>query len=101
MAAILRANGTRDPLDTRTAGLTLDAMHAIVGGFVEFVWIGGTDTAREVLIVNEDGLRLGLPVNPAATFLYRGIPARHEGVIVGDVILATVHDPGQATERVL
>lgn len=35
---------------------------AIVGGYVEVVRLG-----REVLLVNEDGLSLGLPVNEGAS----------------------------------
>jgi Domain of unknown function (DUF3846) len=95
MATLLKANGTEQPIADR---LTLPVMQKLVGGFVEFVTIGGTPDARELLIVNETGLLDGLPPNVAATVLYRGTPPRHDGVIVGDAIRCVCTHMGHDNE---
>lgn len=96
MATIIRANGTEAPIN---AELTLERMQAMVGGWIEVVTLDVTPDHSEVLIVNEEGLLDGLPPNAAATRLYRGSPAQHDGLIVGDAIHCKVLDLGLDTER--
>jgi hypothetical protein len=99
VAILIHADGSAEGL--ADASLSLERLHALVGGFVEFVYLGGAQNDRVVLIVNEDGHRLGLPINPTATHLYRGTPPRHDGVIVGPAIHARVLNAGQDDERVV
>jgi hypothetical protein len=104
-ALLLRANGTREPLAVPPEGLSLDTLQALVGGCIELVWVvevGPVDLQhRLVLVVDEEGLLKGKPVNGMATELYRGTPPRHDGVIVGDVILAECLDVGGDDERIV
>jgi hypothetical protein len=80
---LIKADGTSCAIDT---ALTLGEMQRLVGGYVEFVTIGGTPDRRELLIVDEEGLLKNKAVNWTATRLYRGNPPRHAGVIVGNVV---------------
>src|SRR5262245_30868724 len=97
MAHILRADGSTEPIE---GALTLERMQTIVGGYVEVVTVGGTPRRREVLIVNDNGLNEGLWLNVVATAMYQGNPPRHSHVIVGDVIVGVLCDPGEDTERI-
>lgn len=104
MATILRADGTREVLDPGPKGITLDVLQGIVGGYIEFIRLGGTATRAQVLIINEDGLRLNLPVNETATQRVRGAHPRHRDagtIIVGDVVEALVCDGGEDAERIV
>lgn len=49
---------------------TLDAMKEFVGGWIEHVAVMYEGKYPTSMIVNEDGIRLGLPVNEAATRIY-------------------------------
>lgn len=95
MATFLRADGATVAI---TEPLTLTSMQRLVGGYIEFVMIGGARGRREVLIVDEEGLLKNKPLNLRATKLYRGEPERHSGVIVGDVIRCVVLNEGQESE---
>jgi Domain of unknown function (DUF3846) len=65
----------------------LDEMQRFVGGYIELVQL--TIGQPVTLIINEDGRRLGLPINRCATMLYgaarlaeqRAIEARREEYI--------------------
>jgi hypothetical protein len=48
---------------------TLDELHEAVGGYIETVPLPGVSPELLLLIVNEEGQRLQLPVNEAATHL--------------------------------
>jgi len=76
MAKILFTNGKIKDLDYMA--LTLDLMHNIVGGYIEMIPL----PEDEFIICNEDGTRLGLPINKKASDLYK------KDIIVGDVIIA-------------
>lgn len=65
----------------RLEGETLDAMQRIVGGYIEHVRPRYLQ-APFCMIINEEGLLRGLPVNNAASLLYAGITP-----IVGDVLI--------------
>ena len=100
MATLYRADGTSEGLDAPEGGITLAELQRLVGGDIEVIRLGRPHP-KEVLIVNENGRALRLPLNDAATRLYRGTPARHQGVIVGDAVHARIYDPGTKRERVV
>ena len=60
---------------------TLKAMQRAVGGFIEHVRPRGLPNPY-CMIVNEEGLLRGMPINNAASLLYGGITP-----IVGDVLI--------------
>lgn len=68
----------------------LDKLQQLVGGYIEIVWVlyNGKRTA---MIVNEDGLSLGLPPNIRGTEIYRETAklSGHDSrdVVVGDVVV--------------
>lgn len=67
MALVLHADGSRDELlPIGGPKLSLDQLQAAVGGNIEAVFI---ETGP--VFVNEDGLRLRLPLNPLASELLR------------------------------
>ena len=77
-ARILRASGVKESLKGtgKRGTLTLEDMQKAVGGYIEFVHMGGM-----TLVVNEEGLlKNGLPLNTMASEL-AGRP------IVGDALL--------------
>lgn len=74
MATLLKSDGQREEgVDIST----LKEMQELVGGYIELVYL----PEGKCLIINEEGLLLGLPLNQQATELY-GHP------IVGEVIYA-------------
>jgi hypothetical protein len=74
MATLLKSDGQRvEGVDIST----LKEMQELVGGYIEIVYL----PEGKCLIINEEGLLLGLPLNQQATELY-GHP------IVGEVIYA-------------
>lgn len=72
MATLLKSDGSKE-LNVDIS--TLAKMQEMVGGYVEFVYMRGD----KILIVNEEGLLMGLPLNQQATEIY----GHH---IVGDAI---------------
>lgn len=79
MAIIIRTDGTEENL----FGLTLDNMQKAVGGNIEII---PTNDGR-LMVLNEEGKLLELPLNRKATLLTRGVVAPSD-LIVGDVIVA-------------
>jgi hypothetical protein len=64
---IIRTDGTtkQEPFpNTRT----LEVLQKAVGGYIEIVYLHG-ENEGELLIVNEEGLNLGLPHNAKASLL--------------------------------
>ncbi len=72
MARLLKSNGEILP---NVSISTLKEMQELVGGYIEFVYT----EKKLVLIVNEEGLIISLPVNQMASEIANQ-------VIVGDVI---------------
>ena len=72
MARLLKASGEILP---NVSISTLKEMQELVGGYIEFVYT----EKKLVLIVNEEGLIMSLPVNQMASEVA-------DQVIVGDVI---------------
>jgi hypothetical protein len=103
MATILRTDGSQENVDV-ASGLTLEQMQAAVGGYVEFVYLGaptrqGRTVLVRVLVVDEEGRLKAKPVNHAATQQLRAARGALAVDLVGDVLVATVLNPGRPDER--
>lgn len=59
---------------------TLDVYQHLVGGWIEVVHAAGLQRYHSLMVVNEEGVLLDLPVNPLASMLYGEY-------IVGDVVI--------------
>ena len=79
------------PADGRT--FTLIELQQLVGGYIEAL---RTSDGRW-LFLNEDGKRLELPPNSAATFLMRGL-IRPDDYIVGNAIVCSPLEAGATGE---
>ena len=90
VAEILHTDGHRTQLPP--GKLDLATLQGAVAGYIEVILLHGTLARGTLMIVNEDGHRLGLPLNEAATQLARG-KANMLGGILGDVVIAT--SPGE------
>jgi hypothetical protein len=73
MTEILHIDGSRERVD---GPLSLHDFQNVVGGLIELVYLPG----KQFLVVNEEGLLLGLPTNMTAS----NIAGRH---LVGTAIL--------------
>ena len=74
---VIPAEATESPVETeRRSGPSLETLQGIVGGLIEVVHLPG----GRMLVVNEEGLILGLPANPRA----RGLSGIH---LVGPAVL--------------
>ncbi len=83
MAEIIRLDGSRETLTPENREVfSLKEMQGVVGGYIEFVCL-----PAQVMVVNEDGLSLGLLPNPEASSL-AGRP------IVGDVLVSSHRELG-------
>ena len=71
---IMHVNGSITDLDGKPK--SLKELQKIVGGYIEFTKIPNGDT----MVVNEEGIPKGLPINPGATLLAKK-------PIFGDVIV--------------
>lgn len=80
MGKLIRANGTTEEC-TPAGGesFTLDELQEAVDGYIELI----TLPDDELMVVNEDGRRLGLQPNHEASTLYGSL-------ILGDVLVASV-----------
>lgn len=82
------ANGT---------SFTADELHRLVGGYFEVVALRD---GSEIMWLNEDGKRLGLPYNPIADLIAHeqgGIAAWDS--VVGDVVITTREEGGEGEEE--
>lgn len=82
MAYLCFADPNRLHIQLRTEQLTLLDVQLLVGGYVELVRGVSHDGPPVVLIINEDGLPLGLDQNDHASEISRRR-------IVGDVVVLT------------
>ena len=79
----IKADGSTVDVTPRSGtGYSLDELKGFVGGWIEIVPLRG----GKIMVVNEEGLLMGLPVNETASLLARQ-------TIVGDVLVC-------ASERV-
>lgn len=58
---------------------SLEELQEIVGGYIEIVQLGN----RKVMVANEDGVYLELPLNRKASNIYQ------RNLIVGDVVICS------------
>jgi hypothetical protein len=89
------------------AAFTLQELQGAVGGYIEAVRMPASFWLTDVwpcppeqvwLVLNEDGKRLQLPVNPIATALLRMAGSFPGDVAVGVCVLATHTEMGAADE---
>ena len=78
-----------EPIDGG-ASFTLLELQLIVGGYIEAV---PTHDGR-VMVCNEDGKRLNLPVNHAATLILHVAGGMPDDFVVGNVLIATKEELG-------
>ena len=68
----------------------LEELQQMVGGYIEVVWVRHKGR-RTAMIVNEDGYRLGLSVNPRASQIYQAtalfVGQTTDHMIVGDAVI--------------
>lgn len=95
MATLIPANGpTREDTPANGRTYTLAELQAIVGGYIEAL----RAPDGRLMFVNEDGKRMHLPRNSAATVLMR--PRLLFGdCIVGDAVLCTPLEAGEEPEE--
>jgi hypothetical protein len=80
VATLLRADGTEEEVLPENGGqFSTNELRFFVGGLPEVVYLGN-DT---VIVVNDEGHLIGLPLNRRASSLYRHTP------IVGDVLFCS------------
>lgn len=86
MAHIIKATGEK--IEVKPEGpngtFTLKQLRDAVGGYIEIV---NLHTTNEWMVVNDDGIRLELKVNAAATQLYRDNTHPNDNLILGDVLV--------------
>jgi hypothetical protein len=90
MATILRPDGSSEVLAPAGGTFKLLELQTIVGGYIQAV---GTVDGR-YLICNEDGKRLNLPVNLAATIILHEAGGMPDDFVVGNVLIATKEEMG-------
>ena len=87
-AAVFRSSGAVEVKAFPSPEMSLEWLKKAVGGYIEIVRGVGLPEGG-YLVVNEEGLLRGLPVNPVASFLYSAgnVP------IVGDAVVCCDFDP--------
>jgi hypothetical protein len=90
-----------EPADGQS--FTLDELQALVGGYIEVVGLAPAgDGDRYLLIVNDDGMRLGLPPNHGATSAVVAFHPRIRlapGGILGPALLCRLTPEGVDTDE--
>lgn len=83
MAVIYRTNGKREQvLPENGTDFKLEQLQKIVGGYIDILGIG----SDELMVFNDEGKLMGLPINREATKIYQ----KHfntDDFIVGDVLI--------------
>lgn len=83
MAKIIKTNGEQIEVSPKNGkDFKLYELKKIVHGWVEIVWL----PSDQILVVNEEGKLLNLPINDVATRIYHDAFGYND-VIVGDVLL--------------
>jgi hypothetical protein len=94
MATLLRAWGAAEIVEpARGRGFALGELQALVGGYIQVVrapaYLVDDDGGPLFLVLNEDGKRLDLPLNPMATVLWHQAGGALDDLVVGDVVIAS------------
>lgn len=80
-AEVIKANGERFSITPKNGtDFSLQELKEIVGGWIEVVWLPN----GKIMVVNEEGKRIGLAWNETATLIYA--QSRCTDIIVGDVL---------------
>ncbi len=69
MAEIIRPNGSRETVTpaSKKKGFEYEFLKTTVGGYIEVVSL----SEHTIMVINEEGKLLGLPINKAATEIFR------------------------------
>jgi hypothetical protein len=90
---ITHQTATSHPDQFGEDGMNLDAMQAVVGGYIEHVMLYPAYVSAGIsykhLVVNEEGKLEGLPTNSVATDIALEHGLRPDDFIVGPAILLT------------
>lgn len=79
MAILMKADGTITTVHPKDGvSFQLDELQAFVGGYIEIIHLKSKEHC--IMVVNEEGLIIGLPFNRDASLIY-GSP------LVGDVLM--------------
>jgi hypothetical protein len=93
MAKLIRTDRTEERVKPGDEWFTVDEMTTYVGGFFEAIQV----TPSQVMYFNDDGQRLQLPVNALATeLLHRYRPHHAATILLGDVLMASLKETGDA-----
>ena len=85
MAVVVRTDGTKDALQPKNNKVfTLEELKSVVGGYIEIVQL----TEDYLMVINEEGKLLNLPINVIATRMYRA-SRNTEDFIVGNVLICS------------
>lgn len=85
MAVVIKTDGTKDALQPKNNKVfTLEELKSVVGGYIEIVQL----TEDYLMIINEEGKLLDLPINVVATRVYRA-SRNTEDFIVGNVLICS------------
>ena len=85
MAIVIKTDGTKDALQPKNNKVfTLEELKSVVGGYIEIVQL----TKDYLMVINEEGKLLDLPINVVATRVYRK-SRNTEDFIVGDVLICS------------
>lgn len=84
MAKIIKTNGEEIEISPANGeDFKLEELKEIVGGWVEIVWLPNNE---DILVINEEGKLMNLPLNNKATEIYFNA-FQYDDVIVGDALL--------------
>lgn len=85
MAIVIKTDGTKDALQPKNNKVfTLEELKSVVGGYIEIVPL----TEDYLMVINEEGKLLDLPINVVATRVYRA-SRNTEDFIVGNVLICS------------
>ena len=94
---IIHTDGTTETPFEKGKAITLDDAQKAVGGYIEYLSLNANRLfPNAVMIVNEDGMQMELDDNEYATYIADGLSDYYGLGIIGDVIIATVTDDGDA-----
>lgn len=90
MAVVIKTDGTMDALYPKNNKVfTLEEQKSVVGGYIEIVQL----TEDYLMVINEEGRLLNLPINVIATRVYRA-SRNTEDFIVGNVLICSNKEIG-------
>jgi hypothetical protein len=103
MAQLIKSDDSTTEIKPQQGGVFapqefLHILHEALGGDAEGIFL----TADQWMYFHEDGIRLNLPANAAATALlrrHRPDLALHQGIIRGNVVIATLSESGDDQEE--